>query len=180
MDDFIVGISIEENERYMATSDGRIYDLERDRYICEWVDNVGYYQCIMRNEDKSKNYQRVHRLVAKAWVPNEDNRAFVNHIDGDKLNNSVSNLEWCTNSENTKHGYEIGAYHSTKRSHKIRVSAKDGSFTKIYKSIRSACNELNINRKTVTSILKGDKKTNGYDYTFEYVDEGQETIESIA
>ena len=48
-----------------------------------------------------------------------------------------------------------------------------------YKSIRSMCENLGINRKTVTMILKGEKKTNNYDYLFEYVEESEETIESV-
>ena len=60
------------------------------------------------------------------------------------------------------------------------VYTKKGEFLRTYKSIRSMCEDLHINRKTVTMILKGEKTTNNYDYLFEYVEESQETIESIA
>lgn len=60
----------------------------------------------MRNNCQETHY--VHRLVAQSFVPNPDNKPEVNHIDGDRLNNNVSNLEWVTSSENSFHASATG------------------------------------------------------------------------
>ncbi len=118
-------------------------------------------------------------MVATTFIDNPDNLPQVNHKDGNKLNNNINNLEWCNNSENTQHGYDNGLYRYKSRCHAVNVYDKNGKYLNTYKSIRSMCDQLHINRKTVTMILKGEKITNNYDYLFKYVEEGQSTIESI-
>ena len=54
----------------------------------------------------------IHRLVAICFIPNTQNKQFVNHIDGNKLNNNVDNLEWVTHKENIQHSYRIGLHHN--------------------------------------------------------------------
>ena len=66
-----------------------------------------YYQVALRKDGKKK-YMSVHRLVAEAFIPNPDGKSQVNHIDGNKQNNVVSNLEWVTPSENILHSFETG------------------------------------------------------------------------
>jgi len=69
--------------------------------------NKGYPSICLRINKKTIN-KRIHRLVAEAFIPNPDNKKTINHIDGNKQNNHVSNLEWCTQKENVQHAYRIG------------------------------------------------------------------------
>lgn len=167
-------------ERYFINEDGTVFDSKYQKNVATWIDTVGYRQCYLKDSDGKKHSKRIHRLLAMAFIPNPNNLPQVNHKDGDKLNNNIDNLEWISNKDNTQHGYDNGLYKFKTRCHAINVYTKDYKFYKQYKSIRSMCEELGINRKTVTMILKGEKVTNNYNYEFEYVEENQETIESIA
>ena len=70
----------------------------------------GYLRCDINITGKTKSHL-VHRLVAEKFIPNPDNKPFVNHIDGNKHNNSVNNLEWCTRNENERHAWKTGLKH---------------------------------------------------------------------
>ena len=68
---------------------------------------LGYAKLRLQSKPHAKQVM-VHRLVAETYIPNPDNKPEVNHKDGDKLNNHVSNLEWSTRSENAKHALDTG------------------------------------------------------------------------
>lgn len=137
--------------------------------LSKWVDNLGYYMVAFRRHGKKK-YERVHRLIAETLIPNPNGYSQVNHIDGNKLNNSVVNLEWCSNAYNTQHGYDSGAYHTKHRKHAVSAIKRNSHERLCFDSIRSCAEALHLNRKTITSILKGDKKRNNYPYDFEYIE----------
>lgn len=67
------------------------------------VGKYAEYDAVWLNKNVS-----VHRLVAETFIPNPDNKPQINHKNGNKSNNEVENLEWCTNSENTKHAWDSG------------------------------------------------------------------------
>lgn len=76
------------------------------RYKIQTTD-TGYKQ-IGRTVNGKRRTLQVHRLVAMAYIPNPENKPEVNHKDGNKANNHVSNLEWCTRKENQRHAYDSG------------------------------------------------------------------------
>lgn len=68
------------------------------------------YHVISLSKDNKAKYFYLHRLIADHFIPNPKNKKYVNHKDGDKSNNRVSNLEWCTASENSQHAIDNGMY----------------------------------------------------------------------
>lgn len=79
----------------------------RGKLISARLDQDGYPRPTLQ-VNKKRYYKLLHRLVAMAYIPNPDNKSCVNHIDGNKLNNNVENLEWCTVSENNNHAFRTG------------------------------------------------------------------------
>lgn len=160
-------VTITNFENYTINDNGDIFN-KKGKRICQWIDNVGYYQ-VKLFKDNKWYYKRVHRLVAQHFVDNPNDFPQVNHIDGNKRNNKAINLEYISNKENTQHGYDNGLYHSKRRSIKIEVYSKNNEYISTYKSIRETANRLGINRKTLSRILF-DNKTNNYNYNFKVIE----------
>jgi hypothetical protein len=100
---------------YAITNTGKVWSYPRrhqrkGKFLEERGNGNGYSYANLQKEGNRK-YVGVHRLVAVAFIPNPLNKPCVNHIDTNRKNNNVSNLEWCTQSENCKHTKNIG--HST-------------------------------------------------------------------
>lgn len=89
-------------ERY--GSDGRLLQERKLKGGCY---PNGYEYVCLRKHGKNRNFM-IHRLVAEAFVPNNDGLPCINHKDGNKHNNDIKNLEWCTHSQNRKHAYDTG------------------------------------------------------------------------
>lgn len=98
-------IPISITPRYGVSEEGLIINLTNGFKIKTNI-TKGYERVVLRDNKQNKHSMSVHRLVAKAFIPNPDNKPQVNHIDGIKINNNKSNLEWNTNSENIIHSHE--------------------------------------------------------------------------
>lgn len=108
---------------HKVTSDGKIFSRAnrgangKNRKHCkEWrvihgvVTSYGYKQ----NKIHGKIW-RSHRVIAMEFIPNPDSKPQINHIDGNKLNNDISNLGWCTSAENIQHSFDTGLNFSVRR-----------------------------------------------------------------
>ena len=91
----------------MVTVDGRIYSTFLEDYLKPKTDKDGYLSVCLHKDGNRKHFQ-VHRIVATAYIDNPFNLPTVNHKDGVKNNNDVSNLEWMSYSDNIKHAYKLG------------------------------------------------------------------------
>ena len=94
------------NLPYEISSLGKIRNL-KGKVLKTYIQNSGYEQ-IKLNYQGLHIHKSIHRLVAEAFITNPLNKLYVNHIDGNKLNNTIDNLEWCTNSENILHARKTG------------------------------------------------------------------------
>jgi hypothetical protein len=93
--------------RYKISSTGEVYSIKAKRLLKPRLNNRGYL-CVELWVNYQRKAAKVHRLVAETFVENPNNFKEVNHKDGNKLNNSANNLEWCSRSQNVKHAYAIG------------------------------------------------------------------------
>ena len=102
------------NNKYYITKEGKVYisnyrntgvDKEMKPRIISGYYALGLEIPKSNNKNRLQKIYKIHRLLAEYFIPNPDNKPCVNHKDGNKLNNSLSNLEWATISENTKHAY---------------------------------------------------------------------------
>lgn len=132
-------------------------------------DKDGYCQVNLYKNRKGKTY-KVHRLVALAFLGEYYNLE-VNHKDGNKKNNCVNNLEWCSRSENTIHAYKIGLAKAKKgkeNEHSKPVIVKKGDFMKRFESEGQASIFIRVRKQSISDCVCGRKKTcKGYEVYFE-------------
>lgn len=134
--------------------------------------NQGYVYCGIKYNNTNIT-KRVHRIIAETFLSNLEGKDQVNHIDGNKLNNNINNLEWVTASENTKHAFDNGLAINTKGfedSQSIAVNKYDleGKILKEYGSMREASKEENIPLSTILNQCKNKTYPRKYNFYFRY------------
>lgn len=148
-------------------------ETKKQRVIKAKLKTRGYLQ-VKLSKDSKRAYISVHRIVAKAFIPNEQNKSEVNHIDGNKLNNHVSNLEWNTSSENQKHAFRMGLQKRTVGKESPCAKAiiqldKEGTIVKEWGGIKECCRETGFNSFGIIKCCKKEKKyRTAYGFKWEY------------
>ena len=113
-------IFIDEIETNYSISDlGNVRNNKTGKLLSQRTQQ-GYKHVTLALGNKKVKSCRVHRLVAIAFIDNPKNKPYVNHIDCDRSNNKVSNLEWCTRRENVLHSYKLGLKKSIQEYMKIK------------------------------------------------------------
>jgi hypothetical protein len=98
---------IEGFDYYSISEDGKVFSKKLNRYLSPYNNGLGYYQVKLRHSlTKERKSFFVHRLVAICYLENPNNFSDVNHIDGDKSNNCISNLEWVNRHDNMQHAFD--------------------------------------------------------------------------
>lgn len=112
------------------------------------------YQYVGLSKNGHYYSRRVHRLVALAFIPNPDHFTQVNHLDGDKHNNRLSNLEWCTPLQNVRHAVKNGLI----KKEQIVVQLKNNRIIGIYHSIREASKITGCDNSSIAKAVKNSKE----------------------
>lgn len=106
--------------RYMVSNLGDVYSLIYDKKLKPKIDKDGYLEFGLVDSNKKRHFKRCHRLVAESFIPNPNNYPIINHIDENKSNNIVSNLEWCDFKHNNNYGKRKEFHKKMKRDKKGR------------------------------------------------------------
>lgn len=152
---------------YLVSDKGKVFSIMSQKILKPAKSKNGYCKVALYNKGASKHVS-VHRIVAEAFVENADGKPQVNHIDGDKSNNSANNLEWVTASENQLHAVrtglhaqpplkgKFGAENYTSR--RICQYTLDGTFVREWPSISDASRFVGIPVTAIVSVARGRRK----------------------
>lgn len=170
--------------KYQISNYGRVKSLQRNlKYIDSkkiteklkgtFVGKRGYARIELSKDGINKKYS-VHRLVAQAFIPNPNKKLEVNHINGIKTDNRVSNLEWVTSKENQIHAIKYGLQRPSLKQKRVaseyckknKIKALlqydlDGNFIRKWESAVEVEKELKINRKNISQCVTGRNHTAG-------------------
>ena len=158
---------------YEVSNCGRVKSLAKkvgkgkreERILKSYSNKKGYLMIGLCKNSKERGYL-VHRLVAEAFIPNPENKPQINHINGCKDCNIISNLEWVNNSENQLHAVKNGL----KPTKRVKQYSLEGKYIRTWDSIREIERELGLKHQNVSKCCKKQKwyKTaGGYIWKFE-------------
>lgn len=162
---------------YYINKQGVIINCKRRtmRVMSPKISNWGYYTISLRDDEGVRREYSLHKLVAKTFISNpRGNKKQVNHIDGNKLNNSVDNLEWCNQSENTQHAYDTGLIKNVMKKYELYYN---NEFIKTFQKQKDMTEYLQAQtslsfdhiRKCISGERPITKKSTLYGYEFKEV-----------
>lgn len=145
--------------KYLASDCGRVLSFYRKKILKIDTTKRGYKRVSLTINGSSR-YYFVHRIVAKLFIDNPDNKPCVNHKDGDKSNNHVSNLEWCTYAENVAHAVKNRLYRNgpncncSKLTHEQVKSIKEEYIPRVM-TLKMLAKKYGVTDSEIYFILKG-------------------------
>lgn len=147
---------------YEITAGGRVRCAKTKKVKKQSLSDGGYFR-VSITKDSKESTMRVHRLVAETFLPNPDNKPYVNHKDGNKQNNKRSNLEWCSQKENVNHAIDTGLFPTKKVVAICLTTNKRTTFISISECARA----IKTSAGHIGDVLQGRRKT-AKKHKFEY------------
>lgn len=138
---------------YEISNTGKVRNRRTGRIMKTFINSHGYEAISLRKDGECK-IRPIHRLLAEAYIEGDHEGLDVNHIDGNKRNNDLNNLEFCTRKENTIHGFRMGLNWSHKKK-KVQIIETG----EIFNSITECAMHLGVDRTAVGSCINGRTKT---------------------
>lgn len=157
---------VKDYENYLIDTEGNVYNINTNKLLKGSIGEHGYKYYRLSKDGKKKMFY-AHRLVAEAFLPNPNNFTIVNHIDGNKLNNNISNLRLLSLSENVQ-----AAFYTQKTNQSCKTVLQfdlNGRFVAEFPSIKEAARQLNLDSSTISKVCRGQNKTHG-GFIFKYKD----------
>ena len=159
------------DSNYKVSNYGRIFSKRTNKILKGELTEKGYIRVALTEH---KRYL-VHCIVARTFIPNPENKPQVNHIDGNKQNNYVDNLEWCTQSENMRHALKTGLKIMPKgkdvyNARLVYQYDKNNNLIKRWECMSTASQKLKISQRDIVRVCKGKRKTCG-GYIWKYEEE---------
>lgn len=153
---------------YQISNFGNVYSKITNKKLKPFANEKGYLRVELRKNKSRKNF-KVHRLVAIMFISNPNGYNEVNHIDGNKQNNKIENLEWCSHKCNMIHAVKNNLVTPPKsNTKKVNLYDKKGNFIRSFKSIHEASRFYNCNPSTIYYYCNGKHKCK--DYIWRYAD----------
>lgn len=143
--------------------------IKRGKILRNKVNDSGYVVIILVGYDNKKKSHYLHRIVAETFIPNPQNLPVINHKDENKLNNHVSNLEWCTQKENINYGSSIKR-RIENQSYRVSQYSLSGDFIASYSSAHEIEDKLGYNYQSIQNCCRHEYNQS-YGYIWRYFDD---------
>lgn len=151
---------------YEISEEGVIRNLTNGNILHGNINSYGYRVIRLYKNSKPRDH-KLHQLLAKAFIPNPNNYRCINHIDGDKLNNSLDNLERCNHTLNARHAREQLSIDFSRKP--VVQSTFDGKLVAVWSSANIATHFLNGSEMMIAACCKGTAES-AYDSKWKYLD----------
>ena len=167
---------IQDYENYWITSSGKIWSKRSDKFLKPCVGGRGYKVVVLTNKEGGKT-KTLHRLIAKSFIPNPENKPEVDHKDRNRINNKLENLRWVTGLENQRYSYQNGREHNKPSkdkfgelhwgSKKVYQFDLEGNLINTYSAVMDVSRKTGFDFSPIAAVCRNKrKKFKGYLWSY--------------